>query len=741
MKLSNRKLKYIRRNASVKSPEQIAEDLGIREKDVRKVLEARDEASGSRQIIRILDRLLTGCPILMVFFAPFVFKNGIYDFANLPQLAFIQIGAAVCLGLWFFRQTMADSRSILKVPFLWPVLLFILWSFLSLIWAYNRYEALIPAMHWTASAVMGFLVLVNFRSDRHRRHLLTAIVISGGLTAMLGIVQHLFQWSPVPQVAAPAAVFANKNMAMHFIVLCFPLSIGMFFTARQKPLIWLTALFSALMIVYAIYAQTRAAWVAISVEILVLAALMFRDVSFAGDTRTGSRQKTPAAVTGAVLLCILIHLGPGGFRWAFSDLKSHTAAISNPTAPADTAPLLYSSTAQRLDIWRNTLEMIKDHFLTGVGLGNHKVYYPLYHRRAVVEKTFGEAAQLRNVHNDFIQVAAELGVIGMAMLAWLAWIVMRMTWTLTSSNRPRELRITVLSVTTALVGFSVNACFSFPLHRSIPPLVVLMLIGLLGSWYAGGTAPSHTNRRPLIWIIAGLMALTVGIGLVRHYHAALKCDHHYLNITRLEKQKNWDAVISEARRADRLNPQRVQILSYMGRALIEKGNNREGIDTLEKVVHAYPHHMNALLNLGVAYSNLNDFENARETFQKVLHIKPDYAKVHNNLGNLYIKQKMPDKAFEEFKTAARLDPTNSYIHFNVGVVAMQTKQFSEAAEAFEKTLELKPDWDQAHKYLGVMYYQFLKRPADGIVHLKKALKLNPKIKDAEKMRAIIKAGG
>lgn len=58
---------------------------------------------------------------------------------------------------------------------------------------------------------------------------------------------------------------------------------------------------------------------------------------------------------------------------------------------------------------------------------------------------------------------------------------------------------------------------------------------------------------------------------------------------------------------------------------------------------------------------------------------------------------------------------------------LNLKQYNEAAEALNKAIQLNPGWDKAHKILGIIYFRFLNKKKEGVHHLRKALKFNPKI--------------
>ncbi|MBW1770957.1 MAG: hypothetical protein JRJ17_07345, partial [Deltaproteobacteria bacterium] len=68
---------------------------------------------------------------------------------------------------------------------------------------------------------------------------------------------------------------------------------------------------------------------------------------------------------------------------------------------------------------------------------------------------------------------------------------------------------------------------------------------------------------------------------------------------------------------------------------------------------------------------------------------------------------------------------------------MRNRRYQEAAAAFEKAVGLKPRWALARKNLGLIYLQFLDRRKEGIKQLRKALKLDPDMKDAAQIRKLI----
>ncbi|MBU2490490.1 MAG: tetratricopeptide repeat protein [Proteobacteria bacterium] len=801
MILSNKKRKFIQRNAATMPPVRMARELKIPVKEVEKALREMAVGAGAvrtEEMDRVSAMVLFYLTAAFLLLAPLAVKPGIYDFANLPQSAFIQTGALFLAGLVCARKAYFSESKIFWPPFALPLLAFIAWSGISIFWAVNQYEGFTTWSQWAACGLV-FLVVANVLSDeKDALTLLVVVFISGLATALLGIGQHLLPLAVdfVPQVIAPAATFANKNMAVHHVVLTLPLGAG-FFLAEKKPWrAWFFALASGLMAVFLIYSLTRGGWAASFLEAVTGGVLLLL-VRRWGGTWAWNRQKALALAIAVVVFFCMINLTPRGFSWEMGRVlgRATTAArqfakavlpVSPAPAPealpsaedeAVPAPLALAKPAApstpdvsvelRLDIWRNTWEMIKEYPVLGVGLGNHKIQYPLYVRRAVVEKVFSEEAQLTNVHNDFLQTFAETGLVGVALLAWLALSLFRAVFAMLA-GKDRGNRLPVLAVAVCMVGIGANSMVSFPFQRAIPPLALAACLASLARIYT----PPEKRERAFPRLLAGFLALgffAFFLVAASTYSQWIKADAHYLRVTSAEKAEMWNLVLNEASTAYHFNPHRQKIQSYVGRAYIETGRYEEGIEALKKVLAAYPNHMNALLNMGVAYGSDGQYEEALEAYDQVLAIKPDYSKVHNNRGNVFIKQGRYAEALEAFETAAGLDPGNPIVHFNAGIAALRVqdwakaekgfsmalevsrerpgvlpedpevlhynlgaalmaqKKYEEAAGEFRKALELRPQWPEAHRNLGSILMQLPDGKQEGMRHLQEAFRMKPEL--------------
>ena len=91
-------------------------------------------------------------------------------------------------------------------------------------------------------------------------------------------------------------------------------------------------------------------------------------------------------------------------------------------------------------------------------------------------------------------------------------------------------------------------------------------------------------------------------------------------------------------------------------------------------------------NLGNAYLDLGNYEQAAAYFQRTTQLAPTEPTPHYNLALTYVAQGHKDKAVEEFQAALRLKPDYKEAHFNLALVYWQTGQ-QDAARAEQQKLK------------------------------------------------------
>lgn len=157
-----------------------------------------------------------------------------FDYVKLPRAVLIQSGAVLILLVWLMGAILQNERKIVRTPFDLPLLGFVSWASLSLLWAHNFSLGFETGIQWGACLILFFLTTNLSRSERDIRQLLGVLLLAGTLVAVLGICQYLLEVTWVPQIVPPASTFANRNMAAQFMVVTIPLAVGFFLLSRKR---------------------------------------------------------------------------------------------------------------------------------------------------------------------------------------------------------------------------------------------------------------------------------------------------------------------------------------------------------------------------------------------------------------------------------------------------------------------------------------------------------------------------
>ena len=684
----------------------------------------------------------TTCLLLLV--APFVFVSSLFDFANLPQTIFIQSIAVLLLSTLCIKAVIEGRIKLSYNPMNLVVLAFLFWSFVSLFWARNRYEAFLPFIHLVACSLVFFVISNNLKKDKWIIGILAAVLSAGTGVALLGCAQYLFKIDWIPQAFPPAATFGNRNVASQFVSMVLPLLPVLFFYAQKRYLRFLTAFVTLTSLLYLFLAETRAGWVACIASVSFVVIAMVRDARARDSLVRISRKVVGATVILAIAFFVVsVILRPGLFR-SFVDISKrafrHEVIIGEAQKGGK---VIYDDTREvRFTIWRNSLEMIKDRLVWGFGMGNFNVFYPIYHQRAIKDKIFGEELQLRSPHNDFIQTTVELGLVGLLLFLGLFVAAFVMAYRLTVHHQPPKIRLVVIGLTAGIIAFLVQAMFSFPMERAIPPLILFTYLGVLTVFYNRLVANDRTYTvkiAPGISIPVCATVLLASFVLIRFNVNNISGDRYYRATMEMEQIGAWPEVITAGLKSYKFNPHQMNALSSVGRAYIASDEVYKGIQTLQKVINAYPYNINAMVNLGVAYHKEGDEEKALETFKRVLEIKPDYPKVLANMGKIYMRHGDGENALRYFTKAAEYDNENILVHINLGFLKFKKGEYIEAAREYELVLKYDPEMVFAHKSLGMIYHKYLKQPDKAFYHMQKYIEMKPGDRASEQFKRILAA--
>ena len=129
--------------------------------------------------------------------------------------------------------------------------------------------------------------------------------------------------------------------------------------------------------------------------------------------------------------------------------------------------------------------------------------------------------------------------------------------------------------------------------------------------------------------------------------------------------------------------------------MLKAGRIAEAVPYLESLTKSAPANGAVLYNLGIAYSELGQYDEAVIRLKRAVQIEPTHAHAWVGIGNAYQRMRKPDQALEAFEKAIEADPDDGYTQRNLGGMLIGFGRLDEAVAHLRKALAILPDDPQA----------------------------------------------
>jgi superkiller protein 3 len=162
-----------------------------------------------------------------------------------------------------------------------------------------------------------------------------------------------------------------------------------------------------------------------------------------------------------------------------------------------------------------------------------------------------------------------------------------------------------------------------------------------------------------------------------------------------------------------------------GEAHFHQGDYPAAVEAYQKAIDRGLHDHaveKVYTHMGVAYTNLKQYEQAHESFQNALDRDPAYTDAWRNMGINYRRRGQPEKAEECYLKAISIDSNDHIALVNLGVLYMFQDKPAQAIDLFERAVRL---YDQSGVYHGnlAQAYAMVERFTEADESLKRAISL------------------
>jgi Flp pilus assembly protein TadD len=127
------------------------------------------------------------------------------------------------------------------------------------------------------------------------------------------------------------------------------------------------------------------------------------------------------------------------------------------------------------------------------------------------------------------------------------------------------------------------------------------------------------------------------------------------------------------------------------RRLLGGNDAASALKALNGLVARFPSSSTVRFYIGVAYMNLDFYQDAIEEFRKAIKIEPDDVRSWGNLTVCYCILNQYSLARTSSETAVKLNPTDAGVWRVRGLYLLYTKQFRSAIDALQQSIKFDPD--------------------------------------------------
>lgn len=590
---------------------------------------------------------------LMMFLAPAMGATGeelVQDTLKSAIVAFCTLAAAL---VFFWSRRAAPTKLRWHAGLLLPVML-MAYALGSMGWS-HAYLGGVEAIRWFLFALLMLLAANVFTRER-LPWLAWGITAGGAVASLWAVLQFLANFSLFPQGPHPASTFVNRNFFAEFAVCALPFNAMLLARARRSPVVALLSLAGAVTIVALLMTGARAALVALWVQLLVL----FPWIAWRCRSKLALKDWPLATRMLSIAILVGIVAGLGTMPTADRDLAGEGRGVTalerafNRTAsiaPGD------ASLSIRLVMWRATARLIAANPVTGVGAGAWEVDIPLYQ---------AEGSQLETdfyVHNEFLQLVAEYGLVGWLFLAGLIGWMVRAAWRTWKEPDLDEAAWRAILLTSVLALFIVsNAGFAWRLAATGAIFALSLGAVAASDLRIAALSPrlaGEVGWRPS-WSLASSALVVATMGLAAHITSqAVTAERELVRAARIAitisaqpdpTDPRWNRAKAEMlallRDGVRINPHYRKLTPIAADELARWGDWRDAIWVWESVLSSRPFVVAILTNVTRGYLAVGDVPHAAQYLARAEHLQPRARSVRSAEVLFYASTKQDARALE-----------------------------------------------------------------------------------------------
>jgi len=655
--------------------------------------------------------------IVLIISTPLVFYPYLVRIFNPPKELFFSILVIIGLMFWFFKMTAQEEFKITRTSLNLPILAFMVICPLSILWSDSPMVSLLELPLFLAGPILYFIIANNIRDEHQINRLLTSLLIVSSLLGIYGIFQYngidFAFWKGNIARNQVFGFFGNVNYFAEYLIVPLPLAISLFFATQNGVhkillLIGILTMGGSLILTF-----TRGSYLAIGISSLFM---FFLYLISRGKGFIKEHKKIFIFILTLIILVPFLFAIPNPLNKPGTIISKIKGRISVTQFTQST------SLKRRIAIWKFTGMMIKDHPLLGSGIGTFK-YNSLSYQAKFFDQ--GENRHLYpygiadKVHNEYLQLGAELGIIGLGIFFWFIITYFNYGIKLLKKLKDEYKQGIVIGLIGGVAAVLIDAIFGFPLHLPATLVSFWLFVGLIVSLshsenYTGrekktvrvrGTQPKGGSDRPdrtggniykfkpFLYLVIILLSLFLCVIVARPFVAQV---YEFYGVE-YAKKADYNTAIKNFHEALKWNPYFGMVYYNLGQIIYRKGIYTPAIESFEKT-EKYMDHPDLPGRLAYLYFKKGQLNKGIAKLKQAISYQKNeksMVPLYTDLGNNYMRVRRYKSAEMAFKNALKINPKYVNAHYGLAGAYLLQNKLDEAQEELQKVIELAPDSQMA----------------------------------------------
>jgi len=656
-------------------------------------------ADAPKPVRWIFYALFAVCPIL--FFTDLT-RNPYYT-----QIALLNALVCAAWFIWLVRMMRQNVWTWHSTDLDLPLMALIAWSMVSWILSMLTHPVLKTPIYSEGSRAVIFLIINTF--------LVYAAAVRGQDTALLkrllwitytvstaasiyGVAQYFgieWVWPKAlnPYGSRPVSTFGNPNFLSSYLVLVIPVMMGDYlFRCTGIPRVVLLG--GILLNLAALLATlTRSSWGGLVVALVIVFALI-------GHLETLRK----SASRWFVLL--LIAMGLLAAFWPRSSTQIYSGTVlSRLTEIKEFKEKSYGPVWQRALIWTSAATMVMDHPIIGKGWGCFELFYPFYQgRQLFVERYRTLRTHANNAHNEILENASQIGLVGLGLVLWVWLTFFRLAWSI-NRRLDESVRPLQAGLIGGVAGMLADNLLNVSAHFAVPAFMLW--------WWVGSAlildpqpAPVRTFTLRMPWryglgLVVAAMLLVGGARAFAFWRAEI---NFFDGFKRSKAGVDLQGARKYLQRSYAWHPLEVNNAYELGNVFARLGMREEALHYYGRALDANPGYDEIFFNRGTILMQMGLAERAIAHYRICVAMNPLSRETYNVLASLYMKDlsRHGDVVEALYTQATVLYPQDRDFWNNLGWVFTQREKWTEAQNAYQNALKVDPNFELARRNLAVV---------------------------------------